>query len=127
MIFVDSSFLIARLIKNDKNHERALSIETQLNEKRYINNTVLTETLNSFTNVGGNLGKQLFLALTEINELIYLSQEDYEKSLDIYLHYDSSINYADCTILESMEKLGLNKIVTFDSDFEKIKGLEIIK
>lgn len=127
MIFLDSSFLIARLIKNDKNHARALSIEDQLNEKRYINNTVLTETLNSFTNVGGKLGKQLFLALTEINELIYLSQEDYEKSLDIYLHYDSSINYSDCTILESMEKLGLNKIVTFDSDFEKIKGLEIIK
>ncbi|MDO5849987.1 MAG: PIN domain-containing protein [Methanobacteriaceae archaeon] len=127
MIFLDSSFLIARLIKNDKNHARALSIEGQLNEKRYINNTVLTETLNSFTNVGGKLGKQLFFALSEINEIIYLSQEDYEKSLDIYLHYDSSINYADCTILESMEKLGLNKIVTFDSDFEKINGLEIIK
>ena len=127
MIFVDSSYLIARLVKNDKNHERAVLIENQLNEKRFINNTVLTETLNSFTHCGGKMGKNLYLALTEINELIYLSPKDYEKSVDTYLYYDSTINFADCTILQSMEKLGMNKIVTFDADFNKVNGLRIIK
>ena len=103
MIFIDSSYYIARLIEDDKFHKRAIELEPQLNEKRYINSTVLNETLNAFGSMGG----------AEINEL--------------FIYYNSSINFSDCTILESMQKLGINKIVSFDSDFSKIKGLSVIK
>ena len=48
------------------------------------------------------------------------------KKLFIFLDFDSSINYSDCNILTSLFKNGINKIATFDSDFEKIRGLIII-
>ena len=51
---------------------------------------------------------------------------DYETAIDIYLNYDSAINYSDCTILTTMFQNGISKIVTFDSDFEKIRGIHRI-
>lgn len=127
MIFVDSSYLIARLITNDKYHERAIELENELSEKRVINNTVLNETLNAFTKSGGTSVKELFDKLTNIHEVVYLSSDDYEQAADLFKYYDSSINFSDCTILQSMHKFGINKIVSFDDDFSKVKGLSIIK
>lgn len=127
MIFVDSSYLIARLITNDKYHERAIELENELSERRVINNTVLNETLNAFTKSGGTSVKELLDKLTNIHEVAYLSSNDYEQAADLFKYYDSSINFSDCTILQSMHKFGINKIVSFDDDFSKVKGLSIIK
>lgn len=127
MIFVDSSYLIARIISNDKYHERAIELENELNERRIINNTVLNETLNSFTKSGGTSVKELFNKLTNIHEVVYLSSKDYKEAAELFMYYDSSINFSDCTVLQTMNKLRINKIVSFDDDFSKIKGLTIIE
>ena len=127
MIFVDSSYLIARLITNDKYHERAIELEKELTERRVINTAVLNETLNAFTKSGGTSVKELFDKLTNIHEVVYLSSNDYRQAADLFKYYDSSINFSDCTILQSMNKFGINKIVSFDEDFSKVKGLSIIK
>jgi len=127
LIFIDSSYYIAYLIEKDKFHKRAIELDSQLNEKKCINSTVLLETLNSFASYGGADINELYLYLTEVNDLIYLTDEDYKQSVMISKNYNSSINFSDCTILQSMQKLGINKIVSFDDDFSKIKGLSVIK
>ena len=40
--------------------------------------------------------------------------------------FDSSINFSDCTILSTMIRNKIDKIISFDSDFEKVKGIKII-
>lgn len=127
MIFIDTTFLIALLFKTDPLHEKALLISESINERKVINNTVLCETLNSFSGKGGKIGKELYNIINEMFDIEYLDSEDYDVAMDIYLAYDSSINYSDCTILAIMFQNNIDKIATFDSDFEKIKGLTIIK
>ena len=126
MIFVDTTFLIALLIKTDPLHEKALKIGGTIHEKKVINNTVLNETLNAFTGKGGKVGKELYQVILEMFDIRYLDEKDYENAIDIYLNFNSSINYSDCTILSSMVKNKINRIVTFDSDFNKIKGINVI-
>ncbi len=126
MIFVDTTFLIALLIKTDPLHEKALEISETIRERKVINNTVLNETLNAFTGKGGKAGKELYQVILEMFDIIYLDEKDYENAIDIYLNFNSSINYSDCTILSSMVKNKINRIVTFDSDFNKIKGINVI-
>ena len=71
MIFIDSSYYIARLIEDDKFHKRAIELESQLNEKRYINSTVLNETLNAFGSMGeGYVRFALVLPVEEIQEMV---------------------------------------------------------
>jgi hypothetical protein len=126
MIFIDSSFLLALLIKSDINHHRALELGDNFYENKMINTTVLTETLNAFNAVGGKTGVSLYENLKEMFEIDYLTINDFDESIEIYLKYDSSINYSDCTILKSMQKNNISKIATFDSDFKKVNGIEII-
>lgn len=126
MIFVDTTFLIALLIKTDSLHEKALKIGGSIHEKKVINNTVLNETLNAFTGKGGKVGKELYQVILEMFDIRYLDEKDYENAIDIYLNFNSSINYSDCTILSTMIENKINRIVTFDSDFNKIKGIEVI-
>ncbi|WP_407393192.1 type II toxin-antitoxin system VapC family toxin [Methanobrevibacter sp.] len=126
MIFVDTSFLIALLISTDQFHEKALKISQTINERKVINNTVLNETLNSFTGKGGKVGKDLYYVIMEMFDIQYLTPDDYEEAIDIYLYYDSSINYSDCTILSTMFQNNISRIVSFDSDFEKISGVSVI-
>ena len=126
MIFVDTTFLIALLIKTDPLHEKALEISETIRERKVINNTVLNETLNAFTGKGGKAGKELYQVILEMFDIRYLDEKDYENAIDIYLNFNSSINYSDCTILSTMIENKINRIVTFDSDFNKIKGIEVI-
>ncbi|MBR2556779.1 MAG: PIN domain-containing protein [Methanobrevibacter sp.] len=126
MIFVDTTFLLALLIKTDRYHDLALNIAKNIQEKKMINNTVLNETLNAFTGKGGKIGKELYQVINEMFDIEYLNEDDYKNAVDIYLNYDSSINYSDCTILVSMQKNKIDKIISFDSDFNKIKGISVI-
>lgn len=126
MIFVDTSFLLALLIETDPFHEKALQISETIHEKKVINNIVLTETFNAFTSKGGKVGKELYHSISEMFEVKYLNKSDYDDSMELYLNLDSSINYSDCTILLTMINSKIDRIVTFDSDFKKIKGITVI-
>ena len=126
MIFVDTSFLIALLVKTDSHHEEALKIAESIHERKVINSTVMNETLNAFTGKGGKIGKELYQIIEEMFDIEYLNQSDFEHAMEIYLHFDSSINFSDCTILSTMIRNKIDKIISFDSDFEKVKGIKII-
>ena len=64
--------------------------------------------------------------LMNVEKLDFLSSEDYMDSIDIFKFYNFSINFSDCTIINTMINHKINKIVSFDSDFDKIRGFERI-
>ena len=114
--------------KKDKYYEDALEIDDYLedsNETTLINTTVLVETLNKSVGNGKDL-KGLHDDLVTQNKLIPLTGQDYLKSLEINGWYGNSINYSDCTIINTMMNLGITTIVSFDGDFDKINGYNVI-
>lgn len=132
MIFYDSSFLIGFFIKNDDFHMKAHELRKILhNEKILINNVVLCEILNSLKitnnmpNYIGNID-ELFNFLIKYTEIHYLTPEDYAEALNLFKYYNHSINFSDCAILITMNKYNIRTIVSFDSDFDKIKHVDRI-
>ena len=123
MIFLDSSYLIALMLKQDRNYKKASDLKTIIfNERIIINNTVLSEVLNSFNkynslNLEHNVNNMFKF------DIDYLTEDDYKKALTYYRYYNTAINFSDCTILVTMNKYNTDKIVSFDSDFNKIKGI----
>lgn len=123
MIFLDSSYLIALMLKQDRNYKKASDLKTTIfNERIIINNTVLSEVLNSFNkynspNLEHNVNNMFKF------DMDYLTEDDYKKALTYYRYYNTAINFSDCTILVTMNKYNTDKIVSFDSDFNKIKGI----
>lgn len=69
-----------------------------MNEKRVINEIVLTETLKTFSkrcNVNTN---KMYNLLDKTNEIIFIEKQDYLDSMDICDYYNNAINFSDCII-----------------------------
>ncbi|MBR6993841.1 type II toxin-antitoxin system VapC family toxin [Methanobrevibacter sp.] len=128
MIFLDTSYINGLILKNDSHSVDSGNIEPYLeNESKATNITVLVEVLNSLTNYNffGNID-DLLSYLFNFEILDCLTSHDYNSAMLLFKYYNGSINFSDCTILQSMQKFGITRIASFDSDFDKIKGIQRI-
>ncbi|MBR0271058.1 MAG: PIN domain-containing protein [Methanobrevibacter sp.] len=119
------------MLTNDVNNPRANELIGLIDGGNLIiNNTVLTETINFLSKCKkikqGYIIKESIEIILNSCDIHYLNSNEYNDAIDLYLHYNGAINYSDCTILKSMESLGINKIVSFDSDFDSILGIKRI-
>ena len=64
--------------------------------------------------------------LLKIDNIHFLNDKDYAKSIELYKYYNQSLNFSDCTILCTILKNNISNIVSFDSDFDKIKNIQRI-
>lgn len=125
MIFLDTSYILGLLLEKDSYHNISRNIESLLaDEKKMINITVIQEVLNSLNNVNYHDDISLVVdILFSLDRMEYLSERDYSEAIDLFKYYNKSINFSDCTILQSMQKNNVTNIVSFDSDFDKISGI----
>lgn len=124
MIFVDSSYFIARLKTDDRWHNEALNLKIT---DPLISELIMSESITmagAFN--GGKAGKILYEFFLDNCRIEYLDEEMMEKSMDTFLKYNGTISLADSYSIEIMSKYNVKKIVSFDSDFDKIKGIERI-
>lgn len=127
MIFLDTSYIVGLVIKNDNYSDKSLKLKSYLkNEKKLINNTVFNEVLNSLTSFNSEYSADSLSNLLLSYDVNFLSADDYAESISLFKYYNCSINFSDCTILNSMIKNNVNTIVSFDSDFDKINGIHRI-
>ncbi|WP_405269806.1 type II toxin-antitoxin system VapC family toxin [Methanobrevibacter sp.] len=128
MIFLDTSYINGLVIRNDSYENFSENSRPILQKEAIVTNIiVLVEVLNSLkpNNFNGNINDIIF-CLLNLDIFDWLSDEDYKSAMELFKYYGGSINYADCTILQSMQKHGITKIASFDSDFDKIKGIKRI-
>ncbi|WP_405279521.1 type II toxin-antitoxin system VapC family toxin [Methanobrevibacter sp.] len=128
MIFLDTTYVNGLIIKKDPYKKSSENIKPFLDkEAKATNITVLVEVLNSLkrNNFNGNV-KGIVNQLFNVHIFDFLSKEDYKKAMELFRFYNHAINFADCTILVSMQKHGITRIATFDSDFDKIHWINRI-
>lgn len=125
MLFIDSCYIIALMNIKAKKHDDSLKLLEYIdNERTLINSTVILEIFN-------NLKKKCYESkrldiidlIYSMDKIHYLDVPEYDKALDLCKYYNFSVNYRDCTIIQSMEKYKVNTIVSFDDDFDKVKGI----
>ena len=125
MIFLDSTYLIGLILKNDSLNYKSHLLKSYLDdENKIINNTVFNEVLNSVSSNNSNYDLNHIKKLLLSFNIDFLTSDDYLDSFDIFEYYNFSVNFSDCTILNTMQNYNINKIVSFDSDFDKVKGIK---
>ena len=125
MIFLDSTYLIGLILKNDSLNYKSHLLKSYLDdENKIINNTVFNEVLNSVSSNNSNYDLNHIKKLLLSFNVDFLTSDDYLDSFDIFEYYNFSVNFSDCTILNTMQNYNINKIVSFDSDFDKVKGIK---
>ena len=128
MLFVDSCYIIALMNKKARNHKNALKLLPVIEkESTLINSTVLLEILNNLNKKRYESKRhQIIRLLFNMDNIYYLNETDYTEALEICKYYNFSVNYSDCTIIKTMEHFQVNNIVSFDGDFDKVKGINRI-
>lgn len=122
MIFLDSTYLIGLILKNDSLYYKSHLLKPYLDdENKIINNTVFNEVLNSVTSNNSHYDLNHIKKLLLSFNIDFLTSDDYLDSFDIFEYYNFSVNFSDCTILNTMQNYNINQIASFDSDFDKIR------
>ena len=122
--FVDTSGYYALADADDDNHVTAGTLLTALRSQRWrlvTTNFVLAET---HALVLRRLGRAAALRVLQdmtrspATELVRVTPSDEARALAILVQYtDKLFSYTDATSFAVMERLGLTRVFTFDSDF----------
>lgn len=128
MIFLDSTFILALMFDDQRQHERAKEIyQIIAHETKIINNTILMEILNSIKPHHQMDSTEILNILLNVGEVHFLTEEEYVVAEKMFKYYNYALNYQDCMILKTMQNFQTNRIATFDSGFKKINGLDIVE
>ena len=127
MIFADSSFFIGIAREKDRWHKDALKIAKRNNEALLISDLIISE---SVTLVGslesGKAGKILYEYFVDNCKIVFTDTDLLENAIEKFLMYDGTISLADATSVEIMHQFGIDRIISFDSDFDKVNGINRI-
>lgn len=128
MIFIDASYFVAVAYKKDQWHQKSIEIHKQIKKQKQITSILtLSEALNIIGSLqGGKAGSLMYNYIRKNNEIIYINEEMSLNAMDKHLHYDGTLSFVDTMSLEVMERYGIDNIVSFDSDFDKVRAIKRI-
>lgn len=129
-IFVDSSFLIALVNENDSLHEKSLEY-IDLIEKNdcYIINLVINEVI---TVIGNKIDLETAISAFDlINDIFHVINEYEIKDFNsntmlIYEKHNTKLSFTDCSIIVDMHYHKIENLLSFDKEFKKAEGINLI-
>jgi predicted nucleic acid-binding protein len=126
VIFIDASFIIATASKSDQWHERAIKLLPKVKkEERIISELIISETITLIGILHGGKAAVNVYNYIKDNHTIYQDKKLLDESIPNYLKFDGKLSLADSTAVTIMKKLGIEKIASFDSDFDKVGIIRI--
>ena len=128
MIFVDSCFYIAIADKKDQWHKKAKNLTNYIENKEVIiSDLIISEVLTEIgTRGGGKKAHQLFEYFIDNCEITYINPDLLVESESLFLKYDGTLSLADAVSATIMREKRIWDIISFDSDFDKIEGVNRI-
>ena len=132
MILLDTSFLIAKNNEKDMHHTRAIELSEKIAKgeygeiyiTEYIFGECATVLLNKLKNK-----KETEIKCTQIKEIetIHIENETFEETWKIFCRQKDFLSFIDCSSIAIMRTQYISYIATFDSNFEDIQGIKVIR
>lgn len=121
MYFLDTTFIVALFVSNDDWHQQAVDVFQEIkNQQLTISKLVIAETITVLKNKLKT--KDILEIYRNIPNFFNIVDDSgmYDEAMNIFVKYDSTISFFDAMYVIVMEKEEITKIVSFDSDFDKI-------
>ncbi|MFA4957973.1 MAG: type II toxin-antitoxin system VapC family toxin [Candidatus Methanoperedens sp.] len=130
MIFVDTSAFLALVNEKDNNHTAAIQFIEQIKngniriKKIVTSDYIIDETL---TRIRYSVGHKeavdwgTDILASRVIEKIEIGNEIFRSAWEQFCSYnDKKLSFTDCTSFALMKKRGIEKVFSFDGDFERI-------
>lgn len=127
MYFLDTTFIVALFVSNDQWHQKAVEIFEKIKIDEFIiSKLVIAETITVLKNkLNAKEIREIYRTLPKIVNVI----DDYEffdDAMEIFVKYDSKISFFDSMYIYLMKKENITEIISFDSDFDRVNGINRI-
>ena len=125
MIFIDSSYFVALVDTKDQWHQKAKGlISVVTDETILISDLIIVESVSIVgKRSGGKAGEQLYNYFTDNCHIIHLDEKLLRGGMSEFIKYDGTLSVSDAVSVFIMKKKRLDRIVSFDSDFDKVDGI----
>jgi predicted nucleic acid-binding protein len=130
--FLDTNIFLRHLLQDDPDHSPKASAFLKRIEagevKVRTSDTVIFETVFTLQKVYRRPKAAIrdsFLPLLELPGIVLPQKRRYRKVFSLYV--ENNLPFADAYHAVLMEQLNLTEIVTFDTDFDRIKGITRVK
>ena len=125
MILVDSSFFIALVDRKDQWHAQAKNhLPSLAGETIIISDLILAEAVTIIgRRSGGKAGELLYHYFIDNCEIVFADEQILKRGMEVFLRYDGTLSVSDAVSVAVMEMKKINRILSFDSDFDKVDGI----
>jgi hypothetical protein len=129
---LDTSFIFAFFNKKDEYHETAHKIMQRLKEGSFGKLFLPDYVFDEFVTLAGahlrfDLAAELGQALLDSDkvEIVATDRAEFDTAWDLFRHY-KELSFTDCTLVAIAKHFGIDRIVSFDSDFDRVKEIRRI-
>ena len=127
MLAADSSYFVALADSDDKWHEDALRLKSKMPRSFLVSNLVVAESITIVGERGGGKAAQtLYEYFVDECDVQYVDEDLLGEAMSLHLHYDGTLSVADCVSVALMSRKGIKELVSFDSDFDKVRSIKRI-
>ena len=111
--------------KRDQWHKNALDLKELIEDQEIlVTDLIISEVLTEIGNRhGGKKGDLLYKYFKDNCKILYSNEDAFDAAEEIYLNHVGKLSIPDSLSIHVMNELAINKIVSFDSDFDKVKGI----
>ena len=133
MIFIDTSLLVAFVVAKDTNHEKSVTIMEEIVGGKHGQAITSEYVFDETVTVVLVRSKSLYLAsktgdlIKESMPVLEVGNNTFEASWNRFRNQkDTKFSFTDCTILEVVESNHIDKLATFDREFEYSTSFKVV-
>jgi hypothetical protein len=125
LTFADSSYFIAIADEKDQWHQRAKELaEKEAHGRLTVTDLVISECVTAVgARGGGKAGIALYEYIIDNCEVVFTTKDILNDAMEVFLKYDGTLSVADAVSVAVMRSRNIKTILSFDSDFDKVKGI----
>ncbi|HEY6238932.1 MAG TPA: PIN domain-containing protein [Thermoplasmata archaeon] len=127
MAFGDASYFIGILDRKDQWHAAAVRLAGAVVGRLRVTDVAMGETITLVgARSGGKRARQAYELLLDACDIVYTGPADFADAMRYHTRFDGRLSTSDCLTVAAMVSAKEYEVLSFDSDFDLVRGVERI-
>ena len=129
MICGDASYFIALADRGDRWHRDAVRLRGRLeNESLLVTSFTVAEAVSHVGGLlGGKAGRTLYAFFLDSCEVVHVDSGLFSEGMVHWLTYGGRLSVQDATSVALMVRRGVNRLASYDADYDRVRGIKRLR
>lgn len=125
MAFGDASYFIGLLDERDQWHGAAVKLSEAVTGRLSVTDVAMGETITLVgARSGGKRARQAYDLFLDACDIVFTGPSEFEDAMQYHTRFDGRLSTSDCLTVAAMVSAKESQVLSFDSDFDLVRGFE---